>query len=84
VLTRVPLAVFEKTSCVALGAHTPHVIYPVSDKGPKAHQLVSVGQSIRNPRRRGAPQMLRTARGSCISSGTMVVIASAPTMPTAP
>jgi hypothetical protein len=78
------LAVYGKTSCAALGACTPRAIYRVTNKGPRAQQSASVGQPIKNPRKRGAPQMLCTARGSRIGLRTMEVIASAPMMPTAP
>jgi hypothetical protein len=54
---------------------------PTLTRGPGARQSVSVGQPIGNPKRQVAPQMLHATRGRHVSSGTVAVIASAPTMP---
>jgi hypothetical protein len=72
---------FGKMSCAALAVRTPHAIYPDDDKG--ARRSASMGQPIDNPRRQDAPQTLHTMRGTHIGSGTVAVIASTPTMPTA-
>jgi hypothetical protein len=64
--------------------HPPPLSTLTLTRGPGVRRSVSMGQQVGNPRRQCAPQMLCAVRESRVGSGTVAVIASAPTTPTAP